>query len=430
LLERLIGAGVSAAAHVRQVARLAAYGRAARRVRLSEVAFGLGPGRGAEITGRRGGLRVRVSDEGPESPTVVVVAGDTIPAGVCFECDGLGALSWTDGHTTRRSENGDTVVDDGSRDLVAAILRCRVPARRRGAQEHPLSCVTVQQGSIRAECLPSTPPGSLSAVLGGLLAFAVILGTPGRLAAVLRACLRDPDDTVHSRAVMALGAEGRDTLREMLDQPHLDDVLAARALRTVGSELGLEKALALLARSTAGGRRRTAVATLVVLARIGGEPAIEAIVTALHGRDTILGVAAAHVLRWNPGPGVEAALIGGLEAPANRVRIAAAEALGSTGTVGAVSPLRAAMAERTLDRRFDTAAGRAIDRIQSRLEGAEAGQLSLAGEARGGRLSLSSDESGRLSVSEGGAPETPHERSSSRPSSRGDGQWDRRRPST
>ena len=76
--------------------------------------------------------------------------------------------------------------------------------------------------------------------------------------------------------------------------------------------------------------------------------------------------------------------------------VAAAQALGQSGTVAAVVPLREA-AERGGDLR--RAARQAIAGIQARLAGAEPGQLSLAG-GEAGALSLADGEPGALSLAD------------------------------
>jgi hypothetical protein len=81
-----------------------------------------------------------------------------------------------------------------------------------------------------------------------------------------------------------------------------------------------------------------------------------------------------------------------------QVALAGAKALGRAGTVGAVPVLRDA-AKRGGD--LARAGRQAIAEIQSRLTGAEPGQLSLAvGEV--GALSFADGESGRLSLVEEG----------------------------
>jgi HEAT repeat protein len=76
------------------------------------------------------------------------------------------------------------------------------------------------------------------------------------------------------------------------------------------------------------------------------------------------------------------------------VRAAAAQSLGTVGTVRAVPPLRDA--ESTGDRAVRRAARAAIASIQSRLVGAGRGQLAVASDA--GELTLADDTAGRVAL--------------------------------
>jgi hypothetical protein len=114
-------------------------------------------------------------------------------------------------------------------------------------------------------------------------------------------------------------------------------------------------------------------------------------------------------------PEAEGPLVRALGSPAPEVRVAAARALGRAGTAASVSALREA-AEANPDGGLRRAVRQAVAEIQSRIGGAEPGQLSLAtGEAESGRLSIAEERSsGRLSLSgeEGpaGAPAVPPKR--------------------
>jgi HEAT repeat protein len=73
-----------------------------------------------------------------------------------------------------------------------------------------------------------------------------------------------------------------------------------------------------------------------------------------------------------------------LHSPARDVRIAAVATLGSIGTVAVVEALRAAAASHSpLDFELHRTVSAAIAAIQSRAQGAAAGQLSLAASASG-----------------------------------------------
>jgi HEAT repeat protein len=79
--------------------------------------------------------------------------------------------------------------------------------------------------------------------------------------------------------------------------------------------------------------------------------------------------------------------------------VAAAEALGRSGTVAAVLPLKRA-AELSKGIELRRAARQAVAEIQSRLPGASPGQLSLS-SSEAGRLSLAQAEAGQLSFPTG-----------------------------
>ena len=78
--------------------------------------------------------------------------------------------------------------------------------------------------------------------------------------------------------------------------------------------------------------------------------------------------------------------------------LAAAVALGRSGSAAAVAPLRRLETAST-DAAHRRAARQAIAEIQERLTGAFPGQLSLS-EGESGQLSLAEDEAGRVSLPE------------------------------
>jgi hypothetical protein len=157
----------------------------------------------------------------------------------------------------------------------------------------------------------------------------------GRGLKALRAALSDPDERIRARAALWLGKEGRATLLELVGSPTLDSDCAADVVRTVHAQLSEERSLAILTDASRLNRRP------VVLA-----------------------------------------LIEGLEA---------------RGSVASVPTLRAIAAEHPLDLGLRHAAQQATAQVQSRLSGAEAGQLAVADGDSGG-LSLSDACAGRLSV--------------------------------
>jgi hypothetical protein len=186
---------------------------------------------------------------------------------------------------------------------------------------------------------------------------------------LLRASLSDRSDAVRLRAATALGAEGRETLLQIVAGSG-DDSSGARAVAALGPQLPEELAETTLHRALAAGaaRRDTALACLEHL-RLHGTPEAEPVVLeALAEGD------------------------GG-------VALAAARALGRIGTVASVAPLLEAGG-----RGHGAACRQAIAEIQSRIPGAGEGQLSIAG-GESGALSLADGTAGQLSVVPGEAAE-------------------------
>jgi len=184
--------------------------------------------------------------------------------------------------------------------------------------------------------------------------------------ATLLAAREDASGEVRLRAATFLGEEGRETLLDLVARTGTDDACAARAVEALGERLPAPTAEASLRRALGGaGRPLTAQACLEALGRRGRPDAEGLLLEALRSED-----------------------------PA--VSVAAAQALGRAGTIAAVVPLREA-AERGGGLR--SAARQAIAQIQSRLAGAEPGQLSLAG-GEAGALSLADGEPGRLTLAD------------------------------
>jgi hypothetical protein len=202
-------------------------------------------------------------------------------------------------------------------------------------------------------------------------------GYPGT-AEALRVARSDWSSPVRLQAARALGAEGRDILLELAQRLE-DDGVSAEAVSILDRELPAEQAKTLLDRAAVNGCPRTALACVEVLSR-GGAAA-------------------------------EALLIQTLQHEEADIRVAAARALGRTGTAAAVLPLQEAAERSGLDLELRHATRQAIAEIQSRAEGASPGQLSLAGAEAGqlslaeadagqlGQLSLAEDPAGQLSLS-------------------------------
>lgn len=199
-----------------------------------------------------------------------------------------------------------------------------------------------------------------------LLLLRELPGDPATVEA-LRAACRDWSPATRLRAAEALGPEGRGLVFE-LAQGLEDDSVSAEAVSILDEELPLERVEALLGRAGSSGRLETARACVEALGR-------------------------------REDPAAEASLIQALQQEQPEVRVAAANVLARAGTAAAVLPLKAAAERLPLDRELRHAARQAIAQIQSRVQGASPGQLSLA-EAEGGELSLAKTESGELSLAE------------------------------
>jgi hypothetical protein len=98
------------------------------------------------------------------------------------------------------------------------------------------------------------------------------------------------------------------------------------------------------------------------------------------------------------GQATEPSLLKALQSEESDLRVAAAAALGRVGSVAAVQSLKESAERFWLDPGLRQAARQAIAEIQSRLPGASPGQLTLAGTAEAGKLSLAADPAGQLSL--------------------------------
>lgn len=229
-------------------------------------------------------------------------------------------------------------------------------------------------------------------------------------AEALRAACSDPSPEIRLRAAKELGAEGRDVLFELAESL-ADDEVSAEAVSALGRELPFERAKALLERALSPRRFQTCLACLEVLGRSGAAEAVGVLEKVLAEDEVGLAAAAARALGETGSPAAEPPLIRALGSQRSEqadLRVAAANALGRVGSASAVLPLKE-VAERSwlvLERELRRAARQAIAEIQSRLEGASPGQLSLA-EAEAGRLSLAVDPAGQLSLSGAGEELAP-----------------------
>ena len=139
-----------------------------------------------------------------------------------------------------------------------------------------------------------------------------------------------------------------------------------------------------------------------VLGYSGVAAAVDVLTDVMAQEQGGLAVAAAQALEILRYPAAEPALILALQREQVDLRIAAAYALGRIGSVEAVLPLKETAERSWLDLELRRAARQAIAEIQSRLQGASPGQLSLAA-TEAGQLSLAQAETGQLSLADDAA---------------------------
>jgi hypothetical protein len=207
-------------------------------------------------------------------------------------------------------------------------------------------------------------------------------GDPAARAALEKAC-EDQERYIRLFAAKALGEEGRPVLLRMALGGGPDQ-RSAEAVAALGALFPVEDAIALFERSVRAGRMATARGCLLALGHAGG-------------------------------PAAEARLIDALQTQKAELHVIAAQALGEAGSVAAVPALGDALHRYDGDRAFAAAAEHAIDQIQSRLAGADAGRLSLtdaqAGEIslahRGGEVSLPAKRAPRRKTPRAKAPRKP-----------------------
>jgi hypothetical protein len=185
---------------------------------------------------------------------------------------------------------------------------------------------------------------------------------------LVRDATGDEDAEVRLEAATALGEEGGPVLQALVAAATVEDGLSARAAEALGNRMPAEVARATLRQELAAssGRHRlaTACACASALGRTGEPQDEDLLLSALsEGRDEAL-------------------------------RLSAARALGKIGSARVVPSLAELSSSDSAALR--RAAREAVAAIQSRLQGATPGQLSL-GTADSGGVSLAEDVAGRLS---------------------------------
>jgi HEAT repeat protein len=271
---------------------------------------------------------------------------------------------------------------------IADTLGLLLPIARRLAQ--PLNI---------AERLAENARGDVNAEVRLRNLLLLVRERPGETvtAEALRAACADPSPKVRLRAAKVLGHETHGLLAELAESPE-DDEASAQAVTILGRGLPVERTRAILVQALRRRLLQTARACLEALAGSGTPEDIDILAKVLAREKSDLAAAAAQALAAAGNPAAEPPLLAALQHKRPDVRVAAAKALGRAGTAAAVLPLKET-AEQTSNQVFRRAARQSIAEIQSRLQGASPGQLSLTGDEPG-RLSLATAEAGDLSLAD------------------------------
>jgi hypothetical protein len=216
-------------------------------------------------------------------------------------------------------------------------------------------------------------------------------------AAASRAALADADGSVRLAAALAQPVEGRAILLEVARDPASSDAVASRALAAAGAAIEGDALELVLGEALVTGKEATVAVCLDGLAR-DGAGRVPAIGRVLESEVASLAAAAARALGGTGAPAAAPALARALAHADAAVRAAAAVSLGRVGAAtDDVLALREAEAAHPWDGTFLRAVRESIASVQSRIVGADHGQLALAQPA--GEVSLADDAlDGRLSV--------------------------------
>ncbi len=193
--------------------------------------------------------------------------------------------------------------------------------------------------------------------------------------------LDDASAQVRLRAALASGRKGYATLAHLVDADEASAEVALEAFDFLNAHVPQRSQWPFIDSALRHRSRWVRERAFGQVVCVGGPKALLRLARLLADPDVELAVEAARAIARLGDRSCELALIKALSNKDLRLRKAAAEALGAFGTTVAVMPLQqmiggAATSILTPDLR--KAAHNAIRRIQSRLRGAEAGQLSLA----------------------------------------------------
>jgi HEAT repeat protein len=260
---------------------------------------------------------------------------------------------------------------------------------------------------------PGEIPGALARQASGdrhpgvrLAAFETLVAGAGErsvIEAAARTLLADEHPELRLRAAMTLGDEGFATIAGLVRRPPAPrragepEKLWWEITITGG---GIQPDETLLQDTVAHDKRRArALAHLVD--HHPRERVLPLVREALRAHGPLLVAALAAVTAIGDATDEEAA-VAALGSGDEDVRRAAVDALAAVGTAAAVAPLREVIEQHAYELSLRSAVGAAIARIQERLTGAAAGQVSLApGESAAGQVNLAGDrDSGRVALSE------------------------------
>ncbi len=212
--------------------------------------------------------------------------------------------------------------------------------------------------------------------------------------------LADADPWVRLAAARFLRDDGAEVLRSLLADERAPDHASAEAASLLAARLPPAEAGPLLVAALKGRSGETRRQSIQEVGQLKFAPSLGPLCVLLEHADARTAAAAAGALDALGDAKAEPHLVDAARHEAAELRIAAARALGSLGTVKAVEPLLHELDTKHLDGESRRAFRLAVSAIQSRLAGAEAGQLSMAPTtAEAGRLSLATPRAGPGDVS-------------------------------
>jgi hypothetical protein len=354
-----------------------AYLAAAAHVGLTQVVVRKSLGLVVAVEGAAGPFRVWIGFYRAgrhEQHTRVTVSGNgLIPSGLDLRAEGLASQmgkavggreivigdAGFDGEVYARGPEDllRALCDARARSLIRALVRLdghvlyggvRVETTKAHASAEPVTAA-LETALEAARCL--VPPENVVERIADLVRCDPEIGVRERcllylarahpehpaVSALLREALTMSSPELRVRAAIALGAEGRETLLGLVGSRYLDAEYAADGIRALGEALPEASGIEILQDAL----------------RLTCRPVVQALI----------------------------------------------EALALRGSAAAVAPLRAAIVAPVLGSELRREVHEAIARIQSRLTGAEAGQISVTdAQADAGQLSLSDAAAGQLSL--------------------------------